>query len=333
MVQQLRGLTLLTIIVFVPIHMLTLAEVARSEYPEKAISILVGFDPGSPSDLIGRVVSIGAEKDLGQPIVFENKSGAGGSLALAMVANAKPDGYTLCCTPSDAIIYTPQLQKVPFKPLKSFTPIIGIAAAQHTALLVKSDAPWKTFDEFLSYAKRNPGKIKYSSTGVGTSMHVIMEYIAYKEGIKWVHVPYKGTPPARTALLGGHVDACSGGVDWPPFVRSGQLRVLVTYGEQRSPHFPDVPSLKEYGYDFKKGTIHSILGPAGLPPNVLKKLETAFARGRETHEFKTAVEKLYLSPAYYTGNEYAQYLKELWSRSEKVLKDTGIIKEPATQPY
>jgi tripartite-type tricarboxylate transporter receptor subunit TctC len=160
-----------------------------------------------------------------------------------------------------------------------------------------------------------------------------MEYIAYKDGIKWVHVPYKGTAPARTALLGGHVDACSSGVDWPPFVQSGQLRVLATHGRERMPSFPDVPTLKELGYGFVSETIHSILGPAGLSPDIVKKLERAFIKSTETPEFRSACEKLYLSLMVMDSSQYAEHLKEKWGRTEKMFIEIGIIKEAATQPY
>jgi tripartite-type tricarboxylate transporter receptor subunit TctC len=319
--------------VFVLVNMIFFTGVARSEYPERPVTIIVGMEAGGPTDISTRALIIGASKFLGQPIVVENKGGGGGTVALAVVATAKPDGYTLCAVQNVSIVDTPLMQKVPFKPLKSFTSIIGFAAATHTALLVKSDAPWKSFKEFIDFAKKNPGKIKYSSAGIGTGMHVAMEVIAKKEGIKWVHIPYKGTAPSRTALMGGHVDACSSGVDWPPHVQSGGLRVLATHGEKRSPHFPDIPTLRELGYDFVNWTVHSIVGPAGLPPEVVEKLETAFAKGRETTEFKIAVDTLYLTPFHYNSKDYDRYLKEKWGATEKIFKDIGIITEPATQPY
>jgi tripartite-type tricarboxylate transporter receptor subunit TctC len=160
-----------------------------------------------------------------------------------------------------------------------------------------------------------------------------MEVIAHKDGINWVHVPFKGTAPSRTALLGGHVDACSSGVDWPPFVQSGQLRVLATHGEKRSPHFPDVPSLKELGYGFVSETLHGIVGPADMSPDVVKKLEAALKNGTESPEFKTTLAKLYLTPVFIGSKDYEQHLKEKWVKTEKMFKDMGIIKEAATQPY
>ena len=313
--------------------LLAAAGPCRAEYPERPITVLVAFDPGSSSDLISRASGVGAEKSLGKSLVFENRGGGGGSVALAIAAKAKPDGYTICAAPNVSAVDAALLQKVTFKPLKSFTPIVGLAAAQHTALLVRKDAPWKTFKEFIDYAKKNPGKIKYSSAGVGTGMHVVMEYIARKEGIKWVHIPYKGSVGSRVALLGGHVDACSSGIDWPPLVLSGELRVLVTHGPKRSPDFPQVPCLRELGYDVTNETIHGIFGPADLPAPIVRKLEEAFTRGAETPEFKSVREKLYLSPAFYNQKAWERYLKEYWVTEERLLKQTGIIKESATQPY
>jgi len=331
--QKLRTLWLASILFFVLAHMIFFVQVARSEYPERPVTVIVAMEAGGTIDVSVRAMAPGASSALGQPLIVENKGGGGGTVALAVIATAKPDGYTLCASNCDAVVITCLMQNVPFKPLRSFTSIMGFAMSEHTALLVKSDSTWKTFKEFIDYAKKNPGKIKYSSAGIGTGMHIAMEVIAKKEGIKWVHVPYKGTAPARTALLGGHVDACSSGLGWLPFVESGALRVLATHGRERLPGYPDVPTLKELGYGFVNDTIHAVLGPAGLPPEVVKKLETAFTKGTETPEFKTAVENLYVTPILLKSKEYDLHLKERWGRMEKMFKEIGIIKEAATQPY
>ena len=331
--QKLRTLWLASILFFVLAHMIFFVQVARSEYPERPVTVIVAMEAGGTIDVSVRAMAPGASSALGQPLIVENKGGGGGTVALAVIATAKPDGYTLCASNCDAVVITCLMQNVPFKPLRSFTSIMGFAMSEHTALLVKSDSTWKTFKEFIDYAKKNPGKIKYSSAGIGTGMHIAMEVIAKKEGIKWVHVPYKGTAPARTALLGAHVDACSSGLGWLPFVESGALRVLATHGRERLPGYPDVPTLKELGYGFVNDTIHAVLGPAGLPPEVVKKLETAFTKGTETPEFKTAVENLYVTPILLKSKEYDLHLKERWGRMEKMFKEIGIIKEAATQPY
>ena len=319
------GLVMLTVFCF--------AIAGWCEFPERTITILVGNEAGGTADIITRALAIGAEKYLGKPLLVEDRGGGGGAVALGAIMTAKADGYTLAAVPNDTLVNTALMQKVPFKPLKDFAPIIGHSSSENTALLVKNDAQWKTFAEFIEYAKKNPGKIKYSTAGIGTGMHTSMAYIAQQDNIKWVHVPYKGTAPARTALLGGHVDACASGVDWVPFVQSGQLRVLVTHGRTRMAAFPNVPTLKDAGYDFVSETIHSIVGPAGIPPDVVKKLETAFLKGTETQEFKTTQEKLSLTPVMYMSKEYERHLKEHWVKMEKIFKDAGIIKEAATQPY
>jgi len=318
---------------FVLVQTILSVEVARSEYPDRPVTVLVSHDPGSTSDLIARVVAVGAEKALGTRLVVENRGGGGGTVAMAVLANAKPDGYTVCVAPSDVVIHNALMLKVPYKPLKSFTPIIGMSAAGNTALIVNKDAPWKTFPEFVDYAKKNPGKIKYSSPGVGTAMHAAMEYVGKKEGIKWTHVPYKSASQARMAMMGGHVEACSAGAEFAPSARDGLVRVLVTHGEKRSPQFPNVPTLKDLGYDFTKETIHSVFGPANLPPEILSKLEMAFTKATETAEFKALIVKIDCTPAYYSSRDLDRYLKELWVRTEKMFKDAEIIKEPATAPY
>jgi tripartite-type tricarboxylate transporter receptor subunit TctC len=313
--------------------MLLFTGAACSEFPERQVSVMVGFGPGGTIDLLARGIAIGAGKYLKQPVVIENRGGGGGSVALGVVAAAKPDGYTLTAIQNASIVDTALMQKVPYKPLKSFTPLLAIAMSEHSATLVKADAPWKTFREFMDYAKANPGKIKYGTSGIGTGMHVVMEAIAKKDGIKWVHIPYKTAVDARTALLGGHIDAVSSGTDWPPFVQAGQLRVLFTHGEKRSPHFPDVPTIKELGYNYASDTLHCIVGPAGLPSEVASKLEAAFEKGMETPEYKAVMEKIYMSPAHLTGKDLDQSLKDRWTKTEKLFKEYGIIKEAATQPY
>jgi tripartite-type tricarboxylate transporter receptor subunit TctC len=305
--------------------------VSRAEYPDRPLTVVVPSGPGGPLDLITRAIAIGAEKPLGQSIVVDNKPGGGGTVGLSVVATAKPDGYTLCAASTTPMIRTPLLQKVPFKPLGSFTPILGFALP-HSAIVVKTGGPWMSLAELVDYAKKNPGKIKYSSSGLGSAMHHAMEVIALKEGIKWVHVPYQGPAPALTALLGGHVDVCSSGADFLPQAKSGTVKVLATNGEKRLTALPDVPTLKELGYDFVDETVFSIVGPAGLHRDIISKLEAAFFASMEAPPFKSTAANLDLVPISLKSEEYGRYLKDLWFRLEKSLKETGLIKEAATKP-
>ncbi len=313
--------------------LLVCPHVAWSEYPERSISLIIGTDPGGPGDVIARAVAIGVEKYFGKPVVPENKGGGGGTLSISLIASAKPDGYMLCHTENFAIVDTALIQKVTYKPLKSITPIAAIQIGELAALIVRPDSPFKDLSAFKDYARKNPGKVKYSSPGVGTAVHVAIEVMAAKEGLKLVHLPYKGSAPAITALLGGHVDACTGGTAWSNYARSGQVRPLVMYGRTRLSEYPDIPTLKELGYEFVHDLLGVIVGPAGLPADVVKKLEIAFKKGTETPEYKTAVESQNRNIIFLSSAELDQHLKEKWVRSEKELKAAGVIKSPATEPY
>jgi tripartite-type tricarboxylate transporter receptor subunit TctC len=329
--QRSKKLMLTAIGFFVLVNMVFFTGVARSEYPEKEITILAFADPGTAGDILLRGLIIGANNYLKRSIVIEYKAGAGGMLAASLIAAAKPDGYTLCHTTSAAIIDGALMQKAAFKPLKSFTPVSIFAVSEHTATLVAPDAPWKTFKEFVDYSKNNPGKVKYG-TSFGSGMHVAMEFVKQQDNINWVLVPFTTGGPARTAVMGHHIDAVASGADWPPFVESGQLRILVTHGRTRAPASPNVPNLIELGYNYAGAVLQSILGPAGLPPDVVAKLEAAFAKGIETPEFKAAVQKVYQTPYYLSSKDYDRYLKENWTKTEKMFKQFGMIKEAATQP-
>jgi len=305
---------------------------ASAEFPDRPITMYASMAPGGAVDICSRSISAAAEKILGKPIIVENRAGGGGTVAYALVANVKPDGYTLCGGVSTGIVRAPQMQKVTFKPLKSFTPILAFAAP-YNGIVVKTDAPWKTFKELLEFAKKNPNKIKYSTGGIGTAMHHAMAVVEHQDGIKWIHVPYKGNADALTALLGGHVDVASVGPECVPFLKAGTMRLLAVTEEKRNPNFADIPTLKDLGYDFANETVFGIVGPAGLPADITKRLENAFAKAAESKEVKTAVEKLDLVTILIVGKDYDDYLKRVWFRLEQNLKETGLAKEPATSPY
>jgi len=301
-------------------------------YPDRQISVWVAYAPGGSLDMATRTICAVASKILGQQIMVENKAGGGGTVALALVSNAKPDGYTLCSGTDSAIVRQPQFQKVTYKPLKSFTPLVAYAAVQN-AIVVRKDAPWKSLKELVDYTKKNPGKVKYSSGGVGTGMHHAMALIGHKESLKWTHIPYKGNAEAMTALMGGHVDVCSAGPEIYPFERAGSVRILAMAESRRNPKYPKIPTMKELGYDFANDAFFTIVGPANMQPDVAKKVEDAFVKASQSPELKMVLDKLDLQPVLYVGKEYEDRLKSYWPRMEKSLKETGLIKEPATSPY
>ncbi|MBW1723322.1 MAG: tripartite tricarboxylate transporter substrate binding protein [Deltaproteobacteria bacterium] len=304
---------------------------AFAEYPDKPITILVAFAAGGSVDTTVRALAAGAEKILGQPVIIENRPGGGGSVALAVLKGASPDGYTLAGATSTAIVRVPQRRKVPYFPLKSFTPIFAYAQPP-SAVVVKTDAPWKTFKELVEYARKNPGKVKYSTAGAGSFMHMAMEMVKVQEGIRWIHIPYKGTMPALTALLGGHVDACSAGPQFVGMVKSGKVRILAVQTKERMEEFPDVPAFPELGYSWYNNTLFSIFGPAGMAPEIVKKLEATFMKVAQTEKFKKILKQYAMVITNLGSKEYKDFLEKSWPEETEVLKKLGLIKKPATSP-
>ncbi len=322
-------LIIIAAMVFLPLN--TLA--ADNKFPERPITLLVGFSPGGSMDLSARAMAASAEKVLGQPVVVENKPGGTGMVALAALLAQKPDGYTLCATPSSVIIRVSQIQEAPFKPFSSFRPIIGFTEPQ-LGIVVKKDAPWKTLKNLVSYAKKNQKTklLKYGTTGVGSTTHAAVDEIAAKQKLQMIHVPYKGSMEALTALLGGHVDFASLTTELIPSVKSGQTRLLAVISENRSPIFPDVPTLKELGYDFANDAVFAVVAPAGIPTDVAKILEDAFAAAIKDKEYLENLDKIGMIPTYYSGDKFNEFLRTYWKKINKHLIATGIIKEAATAP-
>ena len=304
---------------------------AIAGYPERPVTILVGFAPGGSMDLSARALARSAEKILGQPIIIENKTGGTGTVALAALLSQNPDGYTLCATPSSVLIRVSQMQQVPFKPLTSFKPIIGFSEPL-LGIVVKNDSPWKNVKDLVNYAKKNPGKLKYATTGVGSTTHAAVDEIATADKLQMIHVPYKGSVEALTALLGGHVDFASLTSELVPSVKSGQTRLLATMSKKRSPKFPAVPTLKEAGYDFVNDAVFSIVGPSNLPPEVAKKLGAVFAQATKSKEYLEALDKIDMVPVNYNSKEFDNFLRINWKKINKHLIATGLIKEAATLP-
>lgn len=302
-----------------------------ASYPEHPLTLLVGFAPGGSLDLSARALAAAAEKVLGQPITVENKPGGTGSVALAALRNTKPDGYTLVATPSSVLIRVSQMQAFPFKPLKDFMPIVGYGTPE-LGIVVKADAPWKTLQDLTSYAKANPGKIKFATTGNGSTTHGAVEAIIAQDGLQMIHIPFKGSIEALTALLGGHVEMASVTSEFIPSVQAGQTRLLATMGEKRSEKFPDAPTMQESGYPFINETVYSIMAPAALPADVARQLEEAFTKAGESKDCRDAFDKIELSPIHYDGKGFAQFLKVNWEKVNKQLLQAGLIKKAATQP-
>ncbi len=256
---------------------------SQEKYPSKPINFIIGYPAGGSTDVCARPLVAAASKILGQPIIVLNKPGGSSAVAMAALKNEKPDGYTIGILPSGAVL-SQHMRSVPYDSAKDFSPVMQYAVYLY-GLVVRSDSPWKTFKEFIDYAKANPGKIRYSTAGPGTPQHLVMERLALKEKIKWTHIPFTGGGPAIANLLGGHVEASSQTTEWKKHVEAGGLRLLAVYGEKRMESFPKVPTLLDLGYPITAASLICIVGPKGLPAHVVDTLHQAFKKSLEDPDF------------------------------------------------
>lgn len=298
---------------------------AQEAYPDRPITMIVGYGAGGGTDLITRTLSDLAKKMLGQPIVVINKPGGTSSVALSALKAEKPDGYTLGVMPSGGV-FTALINKVPYDPAKDFTPIIQYSAYQD-GLAVLTEAPWKTFRDFIEYAKNNPGRIRYASSGVGTPEVLNLESLAREMGIKWMHLPYDNSAHTGPALLGGHVDAIAdSSFAWKPFVDSGKFRLLATFHEERLKTYPNVPTLLELGYNKKAASFIGIVGPKGMAEPIVKKLHDAFKKAMEDPHFINTIDKIGYLMVYRNSEDLNQYIQQIVSEEGATIKKLGLRK-------
>ena len=254
---------------------------AQSSYPDKPITMIVPFPPGGVADTVARPVAEAMARELKQPVVVENRAGAGGALGIGVASRAPADGYTVLMSLS-SISILPEADKLlgrkPAYQLSQFRPIARFTA-DPTVLVVRADAPWKTLAEFLADAKRNPGKYNYGSSGNYGTMHVPMEMLKAEAGFRMTHIPYTGAGPAVVALLAGQVDAIASGPSTvAQQIQAGKLRALAHWGEQPLAALPDVPSLKQLGHPVRFAQWSALFVPAGTPEDVIRKLRAVAAR-------------------------------------------------------
>jgi len=304
---------------------LAITSSALAEYPEKPINCIVSFEAGGTTDIAARSMADLASKILGQPMVVINKAGGTGSVGLASVKKEKPDGYNICSI-AGGIFITQHMRQLPFDVLKDFTPIMQFAEYP-TPVLVRDDSPWKTFKDLVEYAKRNPGKIRYGTSGPGSIFHLAMETFALQEGIKWTHIPFKGGHPATMAILGKHIEVMVTPTDFKAFVRPGQLRFLSSFGQTRLPSFPEVPTWKELGYNIEMIHPAGWVGPRGLPKGVVDKLHGAFKQAIETPDFKRVMKDLEFPILYRNPEDLSKQMKELTEYYRKLVKEAGFDKK------
>jgi tripartite-type tricarboxylate transporter receptor subunit TctC len=293
------------------------------QFPTRSVTLVVPWPAGGGTDIGMRALALATEKHLGQKIIIENKPGASGTIGPAnMAATAAPDGYTVAQIPI-TVFRLPFIQKTSYDPAKDFTYILQVTGYTF-GVVVKRDAPWKTFNELLDYAKANPGKINYGAPGPGTSLHITMEQIAKQKGIKWTMVPFKGQADSLTALLGGHIDVESNSTGWAGAVNAGDARLLVTWGAQRTKNWPNVPTLKEVGIDMVSNSPFGIAGPKGMDPAVVKILHDAFKKGMDEPFYKDAMAKLDQEEYYLSTANYQAYAMQQLREQKTLVEELGL---------
>jgi tripartite-type tricarboxylate transporter receptor subunit TctC len=275
-------------------------------FPDKPITVLCAFPAGSGADATLRTLGAAAGKLLGQQVIVENRPGVAGTLAATALMNARPDGYTIAQV-TNTVVRQPFIAKTNYNPAKDFTYLIGITAFEF-GLAVRADSPWRTLKELIAYAKAHPDKVTYGTSGLGTAQHQVMERIAEREGVRWIHVPYKGTAPLLNDLQGGHLAAVSDTSGWGPYVDAGKFRLLAVYGSQRLKRWPDAPTLRESGYDIVESSPWGLIAPVGLDPAIARKLHDAFRSAMDDPQFLASLAQLGQEPRYMNGEGYRKYL-------------------------
>ncbi|MBP1154472.1 MULTISPECIES: tripartite tricarboxylate transporter substrate binding protein [unclassified Paenibacillus] len=300
---------------------------SKSNFPQKPIEMIIPYNAGSSTDLIARILANGVSKHLpnGQSVVVVNKAGGSGTIAVTDIFRAKPDGYKIGLISVTHLGIQPHLEQSIYSH-DSFQTLVRTNVIP-SFLIVKSDSPWNTFEEWLDYAKKNPGKFTYATVGPGSSVHISMEALSTAEGIKTSPVAFEGAGQSLNAVLGGHV---LGGNLLPQTskapLEAGQVRALVNFGTVKSGVFKDVPTLQEKGIDVALDIYNGLIAPKGLPKDILDIYDAAFKKTLEDPEIIEQLKKLDIEPSYAGPDEFQKDITDSFNQIGDTLKKIGMVK-------
>jgi tripartite-type tricarboxylate transporter receptor subunit TctC len=298
---------------------------AHAAYPDKPIRIVIGFPAGGPLDLHARLLSDKLQAVLGQPILVDYKPGAGGSVGAEFVAKSPADGYTLMLANTGVMVINGALySKLPYHTLKDFTPLAR-TAMQPLALLVNNDVPARSLKDFTDYTRKNPGKVNYGSAGNGGISHLVPEMFKSATGLFMVHIPYRGSAPAFTDLMGGQVQFMAESIPQAAnYHKQGKVRALAVTSKERNPALPDVPTAIESGLKgFEVVGFYGFLAPVGTPKEVVTKLSDAFKQVLASPDVRSRMVSQGADPAFLDGDEFGKYLVQETPRWAAAVKTSG----------
>ena len=293
-------------------------------FPNKPIKLVIAFPAGGPTDVTMRVLADNASKVLGQAVVVENKPGAGGTLPAQQLQSAAADGYTVAQIPL-GVFRLPYTTKMSWDPIKDLSYVLNVTGYAF-GLVVPMDSPLKSWTHFVGWAKANPGKLSYGSTGTMTSPHLTMELIAQKLGLELLHVPYKGSADLMQSILGGNIMAAADSTGFAPQVEAGKLRVLNTWGAERLAKFPDAPTLKELGLGLVQNSPFGIAAPRDTPPAVVRRLHDGFKQAMDMDSYKNVLGKYDMTPMYMGSSAYLKFAQETFAREKALVEKLGLLK-------
>lgn len=303
---------------------MAIAASAQAAYPDKPVHVVVGFSAGGTTDVIARIMAKELTQELGQTFVVENKPGAGSNIATDYVKRAAPDGYTLLFVAVTSAINQTLYRNVSFDLTKDFAPV-ALGAKVPNILVLNPKVPANSVKELVDYAKAHPGELAFASSGSGTSIHMAGELFKMRTGIDVLHVPYKGSAPAVTDLIGGQVQFMFDNMpaSWP-HVKGGKLKALAVTTAKRSPSAPDLPTMQELGYEnFDVSSWFGLIAPAGTPPEVIEKLNAVMVKAQDNPEVKKAFEGLGAVGEKTTPAEFGAFIKSEVENWAPVVKASG----------
>ena len=297
---------------------------ATESFLTRPVALWVPWPAGGATDQTMRLLAELAGKPLGQRIVIENRAGAGGTLVMPVLQQAAPDGYTIAQMPHP-VFRAPHTQKVLWDPIRDTTPIIQVSGVTF-GVVVPAASEFRSVEDLMAWAAANPGKLSVSTNGAGTTPHVVMEELFGRRNLRWIHVPYKGTSEQMVAVASGQVMAGVNSNGFAPFVDGGSLRLLVTFGENRTRRWPTVPTLKELGLGIVASSPYGLAGPRGMAAGIVKTLHDAFRAAMLEPQHIAELAKFDQELVYLNSDDYGRAMRETFANERRIVEKLGLSK-------